>query len=134
MVISPPSSSTTSAATNFGANIGATTVLASAGGSNVYLFIPTVWQSLAGVGCGAGSNTVIVNAIYTPPGGTPQTVASATFTITANGAIGSVPAPLAPLSIPAAASTNIQFSTTSVLASAGCSPVPQYTASVKVLN
>lgn len=126
-------SSQTSAATNFGVNLSTQTVVASVPNTGPMLLYTNLIQTLAGVGCGAGSNTVTTTVTWTSPGGTVNTPSSATLTISANGAVDSGATTPLLFQINPKAGTNITYTTSSALASAGCSPVPQYTVFAKAI-
>ena len=117
-----------SATTNFGTNLTTQTVIPATGPlgkTNVKLLIGAR-QVTAGVSCGAGSNTVFATVSYTAPGGTVTTVATTTLSISANGAVDSGANAEQTLDLPLKQGTAVTYTTTSALASTGCSPVPQY--------
>ena len=121
----------TSAPTNFGTALGAQTLVASVPQTgNVSVELTTV-QSLAGVGCGAGTNTATPTISWTAPGGSAQSCSAScanALSISANGSVdnGATTVSLN-TSVLAKAGTAITYTTASVLNSAGCSTVPQYT-------
>lgn len=124
--------SSKTANTNFGTNIGSTNIVAA--GSNVAASTYDVKigfrQTTLGVGCGAGSNTVNGVLSWTSGGiaqstGAGGVPALGTLTISANGATGTSSS-YSSVPIHADINTAITFTTTSVLASAGCGTVPQY--------
>lgn len=119
-----------SAATNFGANLGATNIVTTSIAASTYDIKIGFRQSLLGVGCGAGSNTVNGVLSWTSGGvvqstGAGGVTALPTLTISANGAVGTSSA-YSSVPVHADINTAITFTTTSVLASAGCGTVPQY--------
>lgn len=124
-----------SAATNFGTTITNQTIIASLPSTGTVSIVAQAVQTLLGVGCGAGSNTVGPSMAFTAPGGTVESYAPGALgiSISANGTIdtGDTPNLNAPTQFVAKAGTAITFSTTSTLASAGCSTVPQYTVFIK---
>ena len=127
-----------SAATNYGANVGSTTIVASAPYTGEVTIMVSAVQSLLGVGCGAGTNSVTFTLAFTAPGGTAETPALPSQTISANGTLDSnsylsSSGGQAMATIAVKTGTSISFSTTSSLGSAGCSPVPQYTAYAKAI-
>jgi len=119
-------------ATNFGTAIGSTalvpTVLFTAP-MNVYV---STRQSLLGVSCTAGSNTAQVTISYTAPGSTAETMAATTLTASANGALDTGSTASQVISFTPKIGTAVNYSVASVLASTGCSPVPQYTVDLRV--
>jgi len=117
------SSGITTASTNFGVNLTAQTVLASAFYPATLTLRVSSRQVTAGVGCGAGSNTALGTLSWTT-GGAAQTATINTLTISANGTVGTSIFQLIP--IRADSGTAVTFTTTSTLASAGCSTTPQY--------
>ena len=129
----------TSAGTNFGTNLTAVNIIAS---MPVTAAVQLVFQpvvSLVGVGCGAGTNSVNVSSVnWTAPGGTAESIGAFTaVSISANGTIdtGSTGGQAQVVTnIPAAkAGTAITYTTSSTLASAGCSTIPQYTVYAKAI-
>ena len=129
----------TSAGTNFGTNLTAVNIVAS---MPVTAAVQLVFQplvSLVGVGCGAGTNSVNIASVnWTAPGGTAESIGAFTaVSISANGTIdtGSTGGQAQVVTnIPAAkAGTAITYTTSSTLASAGCSTIPQYTVYAKAI-
>lgn len=119
----------TSAGTNFGTNLSTQTVIASMPQTQMVTVNIATTQSLAGAGCGAGANTVFATLAWTAPGNTAETITLGTLSISANGAVdsGVATGTTTATSIVAKAGTAVTYTTTSVLNSAGCSPIPQYT-------
>lgn len=122
---------TASANTNFGANLGATNVLTSVSPAAATYDVKIGFrQTTLGVGCGAGSNTVNGVLSWTSGGVTQSTgsggvPALGTLTIAANGVVGTSSSYTSqPVHIDI--NTQVTFTTTSVLASAGCGTIPQY--------
>jgi len=128
----------TSAATNFGVALSAQTVIASVPTSGPVTIQVIAVQSLAGVGCGAGTNTATPTVSWTSPGGTAESVSASAanqLSMSANGAVDTGAASVGLVtSILAKAGTAVTYTTASVLASAGCSTTPQYTVYAKAHN
>ena len=123
--------SASTAATNFGTNLGATNVLSAVSPAGATYDVKIGFRQVtAGTTCGAGSNTVNGVLSWTSGGVTQSTgsggvPALPTLTISANGSVGSSSAYQSqPIHIDI--NTQVTFTTTSVLASAGCTVVPQY--------
>jgi hypothetical protein len=122
---------TASTATNFGAVLTNVNMLGGVSPANATYDVKIGFRQVTlGVGCGAGSNTV--NAVMTwTAGGISQSTGSGgvpaipTLTIAANGAVGSSSAYISQ-AVHIDMNTQVTFTTTSTLASAGCSTVPQY--------
>jgi hypothetical protein len=134
------SSSQTSAATNFGANLGSQTVISSVPTTGVVHLFFGVVESTAGVSCTVATNTVGINLSFTAPGSTSETPSlSNNLSISGNGALdaGSYFANSAStpgmVMLVAKSGTSVTYTTTSVLASTGCSPIPQYTVWAKAI-
>ena len=126
--------------TNFGSNIGPNTVVASTTVGTYAVFV-TLEQSRLGVGCGAGSNVANISIGWTDAYAGFTNSASQSLTISANGVLGnaatSVPSGSVPgltYVVPVSAAGTITYLVSSTLASAGCSTVPQWTATAKALN
>lgn len=125
------SNNSSSATTNFGTNLGSTNILTAVSpGAASYDVKIGFRQVTAGVGCSAASNTVNGVLSWTSGGVTQSTgsggvPALGTLTISANGSVGSSSAYTSqPVHVDV--NTQITFTTTSVLASTGCSTTPQY--------
>jgi len=124
-----------SAPTNFGTGISATNILV-APVTATYSVTAQALVSAVGAGCGAGTNTATVGINWTSPGGTAQGLTFTATSISANGSLdtgdvggqGQVVTALR-----ARIGTPITYTVTSTLASAGCSPIPQYTVYAQVL-
>jgi hypothetical protein len=118
------------AATNIDTNIGATNIVAASIATATYDVKIGFRQVTAGVGCGAGSNTVNGVLSWTA-GGAAQATGSngvpalATLTVSANGTVGTSSV-YSSVPVHADINTAITFTTTATLASAGCSTKPQY--------
>lgn len=122
----------TSAATNFGTALAAQTIVFSQPiVSNLHIVLNLV-QSLLGVGCGAGSNTVTPTLAWTGPGGTSETLALTALSISANGTLDSFQNDVQDIVVNSG--TAVTYTTASTLASAGCSTVPQYTVYAKAMQ
>lgn len=115
-----------SAATNFGANLATQTLVSSVISSTSLNIQIGSQQVTAGVGCGAGSNTVFATLAWTAQGGNAQTQVTTTLTISANGAVDSGATAFQTITIPVEIGTAITYTTTSTLVSTGCSTTPQY--------
>ena len=125
-----------SAATNYGTALGSQTIIASmpVTGNVSLLLIPV--QVTAGVGCSAATNSVTVNPVtWTGPGGTAESAnPSSNMGFTGNGAVDSGSSTFGSSAftnngiqaVVAKSGTAIAYSTTSTLASTGCTTVPQY--------
>jgi hypothetical protein len=128
----------TSAATNFGTNLTSQVVVSSVPATGVVIVAIQAVQSLVGVGCGTGSNTVSMSVSVIAPGGTGETVNSLHgLTASANGTLdtGSVTAGGNPISVyemAVQAGSEITYTTSSTLASTGCTTIPQYTVYARV--
>jgi hypothetical protein len=128
----------TSAATNFGTNLTPQPVVALVPATGVVIVAVQAVQSLVGVGCGTGSNTVSISVTITAPGGTGETINSLhTLTASANGTLdtGSTQAGGNPISVyemAVLAGSEITYTTSSTLASTGCTTIPQYTVYARV--
>lgn len=128
------SSNPVSASTNFGATVGSTSVASFFNGAIVGIY---VYQSLAGVGCSAASNTAQPTITFNDPNGNTQTIAGPTLTITGNGSVanGSGTFTQSLVAIESNNSVNaITFTAASTLASTGCSTTPQYKVGMFVPN
>ena len=114
------------ATTNFGVALGTQTVVPSGTIHVTRAYTISFYQnqSVTGVSCGAGSNTVTPTLAWIGPKGNAQTLALTPLSISANGAADSFQAQT--VSIAAQANTAITYTTASVLASAGCTLIPQY--------
>jgi hypothetical protein len=113
-----------SSATN--TNISAVPMIASTSAMHDYLFAWEISLTTIGTGC-SGSTTVVINALFTDPNNSsPVTDALGTVTIASsgNGTLGFVASGL--VNILAAASTAVQYSTSSYSAGSGCSVNPTY--------
>ena len=120
------STNKTSGATNFGSNLASQTIVTTVPASSTIQIKVGYRQSVLGTTCGAGSNTTSGTLSWTS-GGLAQTATIPTLTIAANGAIGTSGVYLVS-GIHADINTSITFTTTSALASAGCTVVPAYVA------
>jgi hypothetical protein len=130
-----PSSAQTSAATNFGTNLTAQTVISSVASTGMVTLSLQPIQTLAGASCTAASNTVLATISWTAPGSTTPTLTTATVTITGNGALDSgATANNTDFTFVAKSGTAVTYTTTSALASTGCAPVPQYTVYAKAIQ
>lgn len=117
-----------SAATNFGTNLTAQTVVASVPVTGIVEVFTQPIVSQIGAGCSAGTNNVsAVTLSWTAPGGTVETLASGTpISFTGNGVLDN-PGGVQmsnngqSFSIAAKAGTAITYTTTSALGSTGCS-------------
>ncbi len=114
-------------ATNFGTAIGTTTVSGYAAGYGATAGI-YVYQTTAGVGCSAASNTVQPSFTFTDPAGHAQTIAGPTLTISGNGTVGASSGTFAQgtYSVAYTSGNVISYTTTSTLGSTGCTTTPQY--------
>jgi hypothetical protein len=127
----------TYASVNFGTALGSQSlVTATASNSWPLHVIAQAVQSLLGVGCSTASNTVIPSISFTAPGGTAETVTFPTLTISGNGTLdsGSTTSSANGFTIVAKGLTSLSYSTTSTLASTGCTTPPQYTLYVSVME
>lgn len=134
-------SSQTSAQTAYGANLSTQTILASTPFTGVYFVDVQAVISAGGTSCSAGSNTVVVNVSYTNPFGGGATLviggpvasgnATAQLGLGSGGSSGGSFQSL--LYLVAQVGTAITYTTTSTLASTGCSPPPQYTVYAKAI-
>lgn len=120
-----------SVATNFDANVTATAIL-NAPATQMYEIPWYIFEATAGAGCGAGSNTAALTIAWTDANSIAETLVVDTFTISANGTAGANDSGVK--TVLAKSGTNITFSVVGTLASAGCSPKPQYQVYAKALN
>lgn len=117
----------TSASTNFGTNLTAQTLVATGSATKTVVQVRIgARQITAGVGCGAGSNTVLATLAWTAPSGTSETQATTTLSISANGAVDSGATAYQVFTLPISGAGALTYTTTSALVSTGCSTVPQY--------
>ena len=132
-----------SAATNYGTALGSQTIIASMPVTgNVSLLLMPV-QVTAGVGCSAATNSVTVNPVtWTGPGGTAESAnPSSNMGFTGNGAVDSGSSTFGSSAftnngiqaVVAKSGTVIAYSTTSTLASTGCTTTPQYVIYAKAI-
>ena len=132
-----------SAATNYGTALSSQTIIASLPSTgNVSLLFQLV-QVTAGVGCSASTNSVTVNAVtFTAPGGTVETAnPSSNMGFTGNGAVDSGAATFGTSAftnngiqaVVAKSGTSLSYTTTSTLASTGCTTTPQYVIYAKAI-
>lgn len=125
-----------SAATNYGTALASQTIIASLPSTGNVSLTFLLQQVTAGVGCSAATNSVTVNGVtWTAPGGTVETAnPSSNMGFTGNGAVDSGSATFGTSAftnnglqaIVAKAGTAITYTTTSTLASTGCTTTPQY--------
>jgi len=127
----PSSATLNSAATNFGTALGTQTLVSSVPATGTVFVAIQAIQTLVGAGCTNVTNSVQPTLFFTAPGGTAESYGpvSVGISISGNGVIdtGDAPSLSAPQQIIAKAGTSITYTTTSTLASTGCSTVPQYT-------
>lgn len=125
-----------SAATNYGTALGSQTIIASMPSTTSVSLLLMPVQVTLGVGCSAATNSVTINPVtWTAPGGTAESAnPSSNMGFTGNGAVDQGAATFGTSAftsngiqaIVAKSGTAIAYSTTSSLASTGCSTVPQY--------
>lgn len=120
-----------SVATNYGTAIGATNIIASAN-ADIYNVILYVYTSVIGTSCSASTNNVILSVNWTDPASVTHSVALTTLSFSGVGTAGALEQGSVP--IVAKAASAITYSTTSTLASTGCSPAPKYIAWAKAIN
>jgi len=120
-----------SAGTNFGTALGTQTLESSVPATGTVFVAIQAVQTVVGAGCTNVTNSVQPTLFFTAPGGTAESYGpvSVGISISGNGVIdtGDAPSLSAPQQIIAKAGTSITYTTTSTLASTGCSTVPQYT-------
>lgn len=132
-----------SAATNFGTALGSQTIIASMPSTTSVSLILMPVVVTAGAGCSAATNSVTVNPVtWTGPGGNAQSInPSSNMGFTGNGVVDNGASTFGSSAftnngiqaIVAKTGTAIAYSTTSTLASTGCSPVPQYQIYAKII-
>jgi hypothetical protein len=128
----------TSAATNFGTNLTSQVVVPNIPATGVVIVAVQAVQSLVGVGCGTGSNTVSISVSTTSPGGSAGSLNNIhTLTVSANGTLDTGgPAisgnPISVYEMAVLAGSTISYTTSSTLASTGCTTIPQYTVYARV--
>ena len=125
-----------SAATNYGTALGSQTIIASLPSTGNVSVLFQLVQVTAGVGCSAATNSVTVNGMtWTAPGGTVETAnPSSNMGFTGNGAVDSGAATFGTSAftnngiqaVTAKSGTSLSYTTTSTLASTGCTTTPQY--------
>lgn len=115
-------------ATNFGSNLTSQQIWPNeffvAGEVSFY-----VYQSTAGVGCSTASNTVQPTIAFTDAAGNAQTLAGPTLTISGNGAVGAASGTFVQGGyhiVGNNSGSTVTFTTSSTLASTGCSTTPKY--------
>ena len=132
-----------SAATNYGTALTSQTIIASmpVTGNVSVLLLPV--QVTAGVGCSAATNSVTVNPLtWTAPGGTVENInPSSNMGFTGNGVVDQGASTFGSSgftnngiqAIVAKSGTAISYTTTSTLASTGCTTTPQYVIYAKAI-
>jgi len=140
---SASSVSQTSAATNYGTNLGAQTLIASVSTTGPIWVTAMPIQTLVGSGCSGGTNGTSVIFAWTAPGGTAKTLTgSIGQSFSGNGVLddgtssdpGTIPSDISSSGwLLAKAGTSISYTTSSTLNSTGCVTVPQYTVYAKAL-
>ncbi len=128
----PTTQNVTTASTNFGTAIGSTNLIPSTYGLAPVKVSVTTRQITVGVSCTAGTNTATVTLAYTAPGSTAETLPATVLSISANGVVDSGSTAAQVFSFTPKANTAVTYSVASVLASTGCSPVPQYAVDLQV--
>lgn len=132
-----------SAVTNFGTALGSQTIIASMPSTGSVSLLFLIVQVTAGVGCSAATNSVTVNPVtWTAPGGTVENInPSSNMGFNGNGVVDSGSSTFGSSAftnngiqgIVAKSGTSVSYTTTSTLASTGCSTVPQYVVYVKAI-
>jgi len=123
-----------SAATNFGAALGSSSAASFFSGAIVGI---QVYQTRAGVGCSAASNTAQPTITYTDANGNTQTIAGPTLTISGNGTVGNGSGTFVQSVVSIASNVSVNallYAAASTLASTGCSTTPQYAVALIIAN
>lgn len=132
-----------SATTNYGTALGSQTIIASMPSTASVSLSFLLVQVTAGVGCSAATNSVTVNGMtWTAPGGTVETAnPSSNMGFTGNGVIDQGAATFGTSAftnngiqaVVAKSGTSLSYTTTSTLASTGCTTTPQYVIYAKAI-
>ncbi len=119
---------------NFGSNIGNQVLTAnSTNRSDSYALELNIYQVKVGVNCGPEANTVALQYTFTDPTNTThRNVTGPELTIHGNGAVGMYENRV--VSIPVSSNFQTSWNTISHLNSAGCTVLPQYQVSVKLVG
>ncbi|HEV2288563.1 MAG TPA: hypothetical protein VGR81_06375 [Candidatus Acidoferrales bacterium] len=124
-----------SAATNFGASVSTSNLVASLPSDGIVFFDARPVQVTAGVGCSSSSNTVTPQWSIGAVTGGFNSGSFSQVSITGNGSVGTGASPATADQIEqvAKAGTAVGIGAISTLASTGCSTVPQYRIYAKVI-